>query len=330
MNINFSKKQLAIASFALLVCFGIGLKIYSDGNDDAVKEDSRWKPNTDASYVTDGSANDVRSVVSHQKNEIEEREERERIEDKLLDEPAVGGLSRTFADNLEMPAEIVASSMSETILCKTAFTISYNSRTRCPNYVAWHLTSERVNGNVERLDKFLPDPAIGATAQVTTQDYSNSGYDRGHICPAADNKHDEKAMMESFFMTNICPQSHNLNAGDWKELEEQCRQWVIDYSDLYIAAGPIFDSKKPKTIGNRKNVKIAVPDRFFKVILMMKPTPKAIGFIYPNDKTNKEMRSYSLSVDEVERITGLDFFCNLPDDVERKVERAHNPAEWGI
>lgn len=322
---DVGKKKLIGVLCGIALVLGVVINVYN--NDDSFTAESKWKPNTDASYVTGGSADEVQSAVQHQRTEIPEREA---VEDPSVDEPAANGLSRSFIKDLEMPAEIVASSMSEMILCKSAFTISYNSRTLCPNYVAWHLTPERVDGKVERCDKFQPDPVLSERIQVTTQDYSNSGYDRGHICPAADNKHTEQAMMESFFMTNVCPQSPNLNAGDWKELEEQCRQWVRDYGDLYIAAGPIFDSKKPKTIGKRKQTKISVPDRFFKVVLMMEPKPKAIGFVYPNEKTNKEMRSYSISVDEVERITGLDFFHNLPDDVERRIERVHNPAEWGI
>lgn len=324
------KKKIIAGVSALLLVAGISIVIFNRNDNETA--DNRWQPNTDASYVTGGTADDVHSATTHHPSAPSKAEEEWDEDDNPYAEPIENGLARRFIRDLEMPAEIVASKMNETILCKTAFTISYNSKTLCPNYVAWHLTTDRVSSTagVKRTDKFMPDFVLGERVRVTTQDYANSGYDRGHMCPAADCKHDEKAMEESFYMTNICPQSHNLNAGDWKELEEQCRQWVKDYSDIYIVAGPIFDSQKPQTIGKRKDMKICVPDRFFKVILMMEPTPKAIGFIYPNHETNQEMRSYSTSVDEVERITTLDFFHNLPDDVERKIERVHNPAEWGI
>lgn len=325
------KRKKSTQSYYYITIFAIILSLaytFADcsGTSNKKQQESKWnKPNEDASYVTRESAEDVQSVEATTAVTPTPSQTETGIEDEI----AGDGSSRLFINDLEMPAEYTSAS-SEIILCKSAFTISYNTRTNCPNYVAWHLTADRVDGNVQRKDKFDVDYSLGSALQVTTQDYSNSGYDRGHMCPAADNKHDERAMTESFYMTNICPQSHNLNAGDWKELEEQCRHWVKDYGDLYIVAGPIFNSKKPATIGKRKNMKIAVPDRFFKVVLMMEPQPKAIGFIYPNEATNKEMRSYSVSVDEVERITGIDFYHNLPDDIERKVERANNPAEWGI
>lgn len=237
------------------------------------------------------------------------------------------GLSQIVGELLEQPAPLKT---DEVILFKNSFVVSYNMSTKCPNYVAWRLTKNRLESKVSRSDKFIGDETIGEGSRVETTDYVGSGYDRGHMCPAADNRHEEMSMIQSFMMTNICPQNHNLNAGDWKELEEQCRQWVNDYSDLYIVCGPIFDSEKPKTIGKRKGIKISVPDRFFKVILMIGRQPKAIGFIYPNSSTNKDMRDYCVSVDRVENITGIDFYPSLPDDVEKKVEKECNPGAWGI
>ena len=108
----------------------------------------------------------------------------------------------------------------------TGYTVSYNAETKIPNWVAWTLTPERFEETVSRYDKFLPDPEV--VIPVTTEDYKRSGYDRGHLCPAADNKWDEQAMRESFYMTNVCPQDHNLNRGDWKELEEACRDWTME------------------------------------------------------------------------------------------------------
>ena len=107
------------------------------------------------------------------------------------------------------------------VIRHTGYTVSYNAETKIPNWVAWTLTPERFEETVSRYDKFLPDPEVAHP--VTTEDYKRSGYDRGHLCPAADNKWDEQAMRESFYMTNVCPQDHNLNRGDWKELEEACR-----------------------------------------------------------------------------------------------------------
>ncbi|MCM1313537.1 MAG: DNA/RNA non-specific endonuclease [Bacteroides sp.] len=229
---------------------------------------------------------------------------------------------------LELPARLT--DKPEIILSREAYTSSYNTETLCPNYVAWHLTAERVEGNAVRKNNFHGDADIPEKYRVETSDYSRSGYDRGHMCPAGDCKSSDEVMSESFLMTNMCPQGHNLNAGDWKELEDQCREWASSYGEVFVVCGPIFDSARPKTIGKRKGYKISVPDRFFKVVLMMGRVPKAIGFIYPNDDTNLDIRDYAVSVDDVERMTGIDFYPALPDDIESRIEAECNPGAWGI
>ena len=137
-------------------------------------------------------------------------------------------------------------------------------------------------------------------------------------------------MDESFCMTNICPQNHNLNVGLWNDLEIQCRSWAKNYGTVYICCGPIFDNNNPKTIGQRRNMRIAVPDRFFKVVLTMGRVPKAIGFIFPNKACSGDMRDYAVSVDKVEREANMDFFFQLDDKQEKQLEKECNPAAWGI
>lgn len=229
---------------------------------------------------------------------------------------------------LELPAALIGK--PEIILAREAYTSSYNIETLCPNYVAWHLTADRIEGNAVRKNVFRGDDDIPEKYRIETSDYARSGYDRGHMCPAGDCKSSDEMMSESFLMTNICPQGHNLNAGDWKELEELCREWASSYGEIFIVCGPIFDSERPKTIGKSKGHKVSVPDRFFKVVLMMGRVPKAIGFIYPNEDTNLDVRDYAVSVDEVERITGIDFYPSLPDDIESEIESECKPGAWGI
>lgn len=228
---------------------------------------------------------------------------------------------------MEMPAPI--SNKPEIILKRTAYTVSYNIETKCPNYVAWSLYPERLQGNAKRTNNFTPDEDIDEACRIETSDYRRSGYDRGHMCPAGDNTFSEKAMEESFLMTNICPQGHNLNAGDWNQLEEFCRKLGM-HQKVYIACGPIYDSKSPKRIGNRKKLKISVPDRFFKVLLILDDSPKAIGFIMPNDDTNKPLSDYAVSVDSVEKATGIDFFTGLNDKTEKHVESQCLPEQFGL
>lgn len=238
------------------------------------------------------------------------------------------GLSQRAYENLEQPAEL--RNKQEMLLFKSQFIISYNIGNLCPNYVCWSLTPSRAKGKVQRSNKFHADITMNARNSVESFDYNGSGYDRGHMCPAGDNKNTIKAMDESFTMTNICPQNHQLNTGMWNDLEVQCRDWAKNYGTLYICCGPIFDSSTPKTIGKRKNVKIAVPDRFFKVILTLGRVPKAIGFIYPNRACEGDMRDYAVSVDQVEKETGMDFFYQLDDKQEDALERTYNPSAWGL
>lgn len=217
----------------------------------------------------------------------------------------------------------------EKILRRKGYITSYNSHTKQPNWVAWELNAEKLIERESRTDKFLPDPDLPPDEAVTTDDYKRSGWDRGHMCPAGDNRWHWKAMQESFYMTNICPQHHNLNRGDWKELEEACRAWAQCEESIYIVCGPVFYNRKHQTIGS--DHLIAVPEAFFKVVLCLTSTrPKAIGFIFKNTAGNHRLDKYVNSVDEVERITGINFFPALPDDVEREVEAQCNPRQWGL
>ena len=224
---------------------------------------------------------------------------------------------------LELPA--LRKQSGEQILKRVGYTVSYNSQMRLPNWVAWRLTASHVNGKWKRSGiRFQEDQDV-AKPRATDTDYYNSGYDRGHMCPSGDNKWSEQAQIQSFLFTNCCPQIHGLNAGDWNEIEAQCRRWAKQYGDVYIVSGPIVYKGKRKTIGRNK---VVVPDAFFKVVLRMNPSPAAIGFVYKNVSGNRPKSAYVNTVDEVERITGLDFFAALPDRIENKVEAVADLNDW--
>lgn len=213
----------------------------------------------------------------------------------------------------------------EQILKRTGYVASYNKATLLPNWVAWHLTAERTEGSAKRSGVDFAEDTEVPEPRATDWDYYNSGYDRGHMCPAADNKWSKKAMEESFLFTNMCPQNGNLNRGDWNEMEMACRKWAKKYGDMYIVCGPILYKGKHKTIGKNK---VVVPEAFFKVVLRTGDDPQAIGFIYKNTSGNRPKDSYVNTVDEVERITGIDFFPSLPDNVEKKVEAECDLGLW--
>ena len=213
----------------------------------------------------------------------------------------------------------------EQILKRTGYVASYNKATLLPNWVAWHLTAERTEGSAKRSGVDFAEDTEVPEPRATDWDYYNSGYDRGHMCPAADNKWSKKAMEESFHFTNMCPQNGKIKRGDWNEMELACRKWAKKYGDLYIVCGPILYKGKHKTIGKNK---VVVPEAFFKVVLRTGDNPQAIGFIYKNTSGNRPKDSYVNTVDEVERITGIDFFPSLPDDVEKNVEATADIANW--
>lgn len=222
---------------------------------------------------------------------------------------------------------VASKDVPQQILENAAYVSSFNSVTLLPNWVAWRLTADHVNGTAKRKDAaFTPDDRVDETHRVTTYDYMRSGYDRGHMCPAGDNKWSKDAMEQCFLMTNMCPQDHGLNVGDWNEMENQCRRWAEKHGEIYIVCGPILFKGKHKRIG--KAHKVVVPEAFFKVVLCLKGEPKGIGFIYRNEDGDRPKGDYVNTIDQVERITGFDFFPTLPDGVEKKVEANADIEEW--
>lgn len=219
--------------------------------------------------------------------------------------------------NLKLEIPVATKEHDEIILKRMAYTASYNNKMKNPNWVAWELTRKETIGKEDRSDKFVPDPDL-PEPRVKSSDYTRTGYDRGHMAPAADMKWSLRAMEESFYMSNICPQHKNLNRGDWNDLEDACRAWAKKYGMVYIACGPIYDHSKPKRIGASK---VAVPDRFFKVVLIYnRKDPMAFGFIFPNIARSQELKKYQVTVDDIENITGFDFFSRLPDHIEDYIE----------
>lgn len=215
------------------------------------------------------------------------------------------------------------------ILKRSNYTLSFNKSTNLPNWVAWRLDKKKLAARVSR-DRygFIADPDMEGKNAIVTQDYAKSGYDRGHMCPANDSRWSGEAMKESFYMTNICPQNPSLNSGDWHELEQACHRWAEE-GPIYIVCGPIlYKNESPKYIG--KEHKVRVPEAFFKVILagVEKGKPKTIGFIYKNSAGNRTLDAYVNSVDQVERITGYDFFPSLPDNIENAIEKECNMKDW--
>lgn len=206
----------------------------------------------------------------------------------------------------------------------SGFTLSFNARNHTPNWVAWELLASETEGGEKRSNKFWNDTSVEGCADPS--DYKNSGYDKGHMCPAAENKTNAEMMTDCFAMTNMCPQAPALNQKAWATLEKKERLWAQRDSAIYIVAGPIYKDSDKNTIGE---IGVRVPSAFFKVIIdPYSSSPKGIAFIYPNMTSPGNMQNYSTTIDEVEKITGYDFFHALPDDLEKTIESSASFKEW--
>jgi endonuclease G len=200
----------------------------------------------------------------------------------------------------------------------------YSEEHEQAKWIAYELTKEETNSLFERTDKFLVDPFV-TTGTAENSDYVNSGYDKGHLAPAADMGWSAITMKESFYLSNMSPQLPGFNRGVWKRLEEMMRSWAIDNSAIYIVTGPVLTSGLPTIGGNR----VSIPNYYYKVILdYTQPEIKAMGFILPNASSSSALTSFAVSIDEVEKVTGIDFFPALPDDQETTLEKEHCTTCW--
>ncbi|MFY0653231.1 MAG: DNA/RNA non-specific endonuclease [Cyclobacteriaceae bacterium] len=205
------------------------------------------------------------------------------------------------------------------------FTLCYDEKNEQAKWVAYSLTSKNLaNAAYKRKDNFRTDPMV-STESASPTDYKKSGYDRGHLAPAADFTWTEQGLDDSFFMSNMSPQVPGFNRGIWKKLEEQVRDWAEENDKLYIVTGPVIE-KKTKKIGKNK---VSVPQYYYKAILdIEEPELKAIGFLMKNEKSSKRIMTYAISIDELEEKTGLDFFPILPNELETRLEREVNKGLW--
>lgn len=226
-----------------------------------------------------------------------------------------------FTQSIEIPVN--DGNVSE----KSFYSLHYNEKFEQANWVAYELTKEEVLGSTKRKDSFKSDPEI-SSGSATLEDYKGSGYDRGHLAPAADMKMSPESMSESFYMSNMSPQHPSFNRGIWSKLEAIARTWAVENESIYVVTGPVLTKDSYPTIGINN---VAVPEYYYKVILDYTGNEfKAIGFILPNEKSTKEIQEYAVTVDYVEQFTGLDFYPLLQDDVEDFLEGQFNLQLWSF
>lgn len=243
----------------------------------------------------------------------------------LISGMADGG-ERIF--NLENDRDQIALPLSKgevMILERSGFMVGFDTNTRQALWVAYMMTSSKLVSTVKRTNHFFSDVDVKEWVARDT-DYEKSGFDRGHLAPATDMAYSEETMCESFGYVNISPQKPAFNRGIWKKLEQQVRYWTETNDTLWVVSGPLIDQKIDTA---RLKNRIIIPGRFYKAVLRRhKNHWQAIAFLIPNSRSNASLWKYSVSVDELETVVGVDFFPALPDSIESKVESVFELKEW--
>jgi endonuclease G len=219
------------------------------------------------------------------------------------------------------------------------YEVGYSEKRRNPVWVAYRVDSEVKGKNLPRPRKFETDTRT--SAGVGHYDYSKSGYDRGHMAPnhVIGTRYGRDAQLETFLMSNICPQSPKLNRQVWKDLEEvEANRFSQTFGDVWVITGPVFDDSVQFLNNSHGGSDIEIPDAFYKVIIDEVPdktgpagalTPRVLAFIIPQDVDGTELPiEFLTSVDKIEADTGLDLMPQLPDDVEDRVESIVADRLW--
>ena len=206
------------------------------------------------------------------------------------------------------------------------YSLSYSEPFEQAEWVAYELKKAQLsNANFER-PYFEIDKAI-KTGAAHWRNYKNSGYDRGHLCPAGDRNYSKAVYDETFLTSNISPQEHEFNAGIWNTLEQKVRYWAAKYDGVFVVTGGVLE-KDLKTIGEEH---VAVPNQFYKIILdNNKGKIKMLAFLMPNKNSDKALYEFVVSVDDIEKLTGIDFFSELDDPIESKLEASSSYKNWSF
>ncbi len=210
------------------------------------------------------------------------------------------------------------------VVTHSYFTLSYIEQYEQAEWVYYELTLPMVSGPQSRTDDFREDKMV-STGSAQLIDYKGSGYDRGHLCPAGSMTHSLQAMSESFYLSNMSPQTPSFNRGRWKQLEELVRSWVVSDSLLYVISGPVLTSNMQVIGANR----VAVPLHYYKVIYSPVKS-QMIAFIMPNEDIKDPVSNYTVTVDKIEEITDIDFFHSLPDVLEQHLEASIDTSKWNF
>lgn len=230
------------------------------------------------------------------------------------------------AEVLENRFNYLPSSTTNQIIKHKYYSLSYNEKHEQAEWVAYALKPAYLKKIDRKRPYFIYDKLV-KTKSANYRNYKKSGYDKGHLLPAGDMRFSLDAFNDTFFTSNISPQNHDFNAGIWNRLEQKTRYWTKKYGTLYVITGGIL-KENLKTIGTEN---VSVPNQFYKILLdYTEPEIKAIAFLMPNKDVNKALYKYVVSIDKIEKLTGIDFFPNLPDNIENTLESKNDYKGWSF
>lgn len=220
------------------------------------------------------------------------------------------------------------------ILVRDGYVLSHNNWLKIPNWVAYQVSTSSVRGLAERKNDFRADPELKPWQRAEPADYKKSGYDQGHMAPAAAMKWSARAMSESFLLSNMAPQvGVGFNRGAWRILEDKMRQWAVERGGGYVIVGPAFNgdadgNMKFRLIGRSK---VAVPTHCFMILVCKNKDKKleTIAFLLPNQKLKEnELAQHIVSIHDIELLTGLDFLNKLPEEEQDELEGGREKELW--
>jgi endonuclease G, mitochondrial len=221
--------------------------------------------------------------------------------------------------------ELPAPSPREQQVKHALFTLSYNEGYELASWAAYQLTPEQAKATGTFKEKYAEDPQV-TTGTATTKDYRDAGFIIGQLVPPEDMFPSQQAVEETFLMSNTVPQKPAFNKYVWKVNENLIREWAKEGNTLYVVAGTVLADAPFGTFGPNK---ISIPERYYKAVLDVNGE-RAVGFIFRINVATGAPGSFALSVDDLEKITGLDFFPELSDDIEQKVEARTDFAKWNF
>jgi endonuclease G len=255
------------------------------------------------------------SASYHERNEYISNESKTKV-------AHVDNNRETIARNFDF----LPSSSTNQVVKHQYYTLSYNEVHEQAEWVAYELKKDYIKNNNFKRPFFIEDDKV-KTGSADWRNYKNTKYDKGHLCPAGDMEFALDAYNDTFFTSNISPQVRNFNNGVWNRLEQKVRYWAVKYDGIYVITGGVLESSL-MTIGKEK---VSVPKSFYKILLDNSGgNMKMIGFLIPNSESDKPLYSFVVSVDYIEKLTGINFFPKLNDNIENQLEKRNDYKNWSF